>query len=144
MLGNENIKLAIIGNKVDLLTASEQKSPQTNALIQEAVQFSNELLNAKHYLTSAKLNQGIGDLFVSLSKRMIEQSKKQTASRDSRLASSARSRTPWTLSVTDDTVDDQEPRMGANGVPRGRGVDLDSPRGQTRDTTANGGGSCQC
>lgn len=101
MLGKDNIKLAIIGNKVDLLPLVEQKSPQNNALIQEAIQFTNELQNAKHYITSAKLNQGISEMFISLSKRMVEQANRHLANRDNR-SSLVRSRILKTLTVTDD------------------------------------------
>lgn len=72
MEGIDKIKLSIIGNKLDLLTSFEQRAPTTNPIIQEALRFTHETINAKHYLTSAKLNQGIGDLFISLSRRMIE------------------------------------------------------------------------
>lgn len=130
MLGKDNIKLAIIGNKVDLLSASELKSPQSNAIIREAIQFTNELMNAKHYLTSAKLNQGIGEAFTSLSKRMIEQAKKQLASRDDE--GIARSRKLKTISV----AADEEDTNYNGGLRSSRCVDLNA--GNRR---AN---SCQC
>lgn len=108
MLGINNIRLAIIGNKIDLLTLGEQKCPQNNALIHEAMQFTNELMNARHYLTSAKLNQGVSELFTSLSKRIIEQTaKQQSPSRETnnRFASGR------SLSMMDDQQADNERRM---------------------------------
>jgi len=68
MLGSHKVRLAIVGNKMDLI-----KDPASWPLIQEAVAMAEELLNARHYLTSAKSNEGIGEMFVSLAKRMIEQ-----------------------------------------------------------------------
>lgn len=70
MLGDE-VCLAIVGNKIDLLNANEQKQPHTNPLIAEAMNYCNQLNNAKHYNTSAKLDTGISDLFISLSRRKL-------------------------------------------------------------------------
>lgn len=92
MLGKQNVRLAIVGNKLDLLNLgpggngggcaiSEQRAVQASAVIQEAIQLSEELQNARHYLASAKLNQGLGELFVSLSRRMIEQHKRLAGAR---------------------------------------------------------------
>lgn len=117
MLGNENIKLAIIGNKVDLLSSQEQKNPQSNALVQEAIQLTNELINARHYLSSAKLNQGIGDLFISLSRRMIEQSKKQQQLAAATSSTTYRSRR--TLAVTDGSGAAKEAGENPSGGSKG-------------------------
>lgn len=134
MLGKDNIRLAIIGNKLDLLTQNDQKCPQNNVIIKEAMQFTNELMNAKHYLTSAKLNQGIGEAFISLSKRMIEQAKK-SAKRDDR--SSARLRKLKTISVADDGDRDRDESDNHSNLRFGsRGVDLNAANQKT--------GSCQC
>lgn len=77
MLGIKNVRLAIIGNKVDLLEApNEARAIQMSAVIREAIQMTEELQNARHYLTSAKLNHGLGELFVSLARLMIEQHKR--------------------------------------------------------------------
>lgn len=130
MLGNDNIKLAIIGNKIDLLPVGEQKCPQNNPLIQEALQLTGENLNAKHYLTSAKLNQGIGELFTSLSKRMVEQARKQLEDRNSRM--STRSRILKSLAVSDGSEDDQH-HYGGSRI----GVNLES-RAEVENK------SCQC
>lgn len=135
MLGKDNIRLAIIGNKIDLLTLMEQKSPQNNPIVREALQFTSELTNAKHYLTSAKLDQGIGDAFISLSKRMIEQAKKQTALRDDK--SSSRSRKLRTISVAEEQKnDDYDYRYSEGGMRSSRGVDLNA--------SSQKASSCQC
>lgn len=132
MLGINNIKLAIIGNKIDLLSVSEQKSPQNNALIQEALQFTSELTNAKHYLVSAKLDHGIVELFTSLSKKMVEQYNRKLSDNNN---TGARSRILKTLSVTDD---DELNNNGSNnrGGRGNRGIDIGS--------TSERSNSCQC
>ena len=66
MLGN-NVRLAICGNKVDLLTGTE-KAQMNNELIAEAKSYASQS-NATHHITSAKTNFGIDDLFVDLTKR---------------------------------------------------------------------------
>lgn len=66
MLGN-NVSLAIVGNKVDLLARGEDKS---NELIADAQNYA-ATAGAKHYLTSAKTNSGIDELFADLSKREL-------------------------------------------------------------------------
>ena len=71
MLGN-NICIAIVGNKTDLLPPNEQNSLTMNALVSEAQEYSNGIGNATHYNTTAKLNRGIDELFLSLTKRMLE------------------------------------------------------------------------
>ena len=108
MLGMKNVQLAIIGNKVDLLNvANEQRAAQVSSIIREAMQLADELQNARHYLTSAKLNQGIGELFVSLSRRMIEQHKRLAATRrDSKTA--AGSRFMRTISLAPDETRDEQ------------------------------------
>lgn len=68
MLGN-NVCLAIVGNKVDLLTGSE-KVQMSNELIVEGQNYAKQS-NATHHITSAKTNFGIDDLFVDLTKRMF-------------------------------------------------------------------------
>lgn len=85
MLGARNVRLAIVGNKLDLLVApNEARAIQMSPIIREAIQLTEELQNARHYLTSAKLNQGLGELFVSLSRRMIEQHKRLNGADSSR------------------------------------------------------------
>ncbi|KAJ8405329.1 hypothetical protein AAFF_G00323200 [Aldrovandia affinis] len=65
MLGNE-ICLCIAGNKIDL-------EKDRNVSMQDAEQYA-ESVGAKHYHVSAKLNQGIEELFLDLCKRMMENS----------------------------------------------------------------------
>lgn len=117
MLGSDNINLAIIGNKLDLLNINEQKCPQNNPIIKEALQLTNELMNAKHYLTTAKLNQGIVEMFVSLARRMMEQSDRQKAAKlnstPHQQYPSSRVR-PRSLAVkNDDTIQSDEPHFRA-------------------------------
>lgn len=144
MLGKDNVRLAIIGNKVDLLAANEQKNPQNNVIIREAMQFTSELMNARHYLTSAKLNQGIGEAFTSLSKRMIEQQVKrqQAASRNDETFGARSRKLMKTISVADeDRHDDNNDNYNYDGQFHGglrssRGIDLNSSNQKS--------GSCQC
>ena len=62
MLGKE-ITLAIAGNKVDL---------NRTVSLEEAEAYASSV-GAKHYSTSAKLNQGVEELFLDLAKRMYIQ-----------------------------------------------------------------------
>ena len=68
MLGN-NVCLAIVGNKVDLLTGND-KIQMSNDLIVQAQEYA-QTAGATHHLTSAKTNFGIDDLFVDLTKRKM-------------------------------------------------------------------------
>eukprot|EP01110_Echinostelium_bisporum_P003539 TRINITY_DN1862_c0_g1_i1.p1 TRINITY_DN1862_c0_g1~~TRINITY_DN1862_c0_g1_i1.p1 ORF type:complete len:218 (-),score=41.48 TRINITY_DN1862_c0_g1_i1:168-821(-) len=62
MLGT-NVTLAIAGNKADL--------ERTRVVsIEEAEKYA-ESVGAKHYSTSAKLNKGLDELFLDLTKRML-------------------------------------------------------------------------
>lgn len=91
MLGN-SVCLALVANKIDLL--DPKTSPTNNAIVQEAIAYAESLEKAKHYLTSAKTNQGLQELFVDLSKRMTADSAKKSRSSDT-----GRSRT---LRIQDD------------------------------------------
>lgn len=62
MLG-QDVVLAIAGNKCDL-----ERSRVVS--IEEAEQYA-ESVKAKHYSTSAKLNKGLEELFLDLTKRML-------------------------------------------------------------------------
>jgi len=62
MLGKD-VTLAIAGNKCDL-----ERSRVVS--IEEAEQYA-ETVGAKHYSTSAKLNKGLEELFLDLTKRML-------------------------------------------------------------------------
>ncbi|KAI5633144.1 ras family domain-containing protein [Phthorimaea operculella] len=63
MLGTQ-IVLVIAGNKIDM--EHERTVP-----LEEAESYANSV-GAKHYYTSAKLNQGVEDLFLELTKEMCE------------------------------------------------------------------------
>ncbi|XP_076878413.1 ras-related protein Rab-21-like [Brachyhypopomus gauderio] len=63
ILGNE-VCLCIVGNKTDL---DKDRNVST-----EDVERYADAVGAKHYQTSAKLNTGIEELFLSLCKRMME------------------------------------------------------------------------
>ncbi|XP_061770392.1 ras-related protein Rab-21 [Nerophis ophidion] len=63
MLGND-ICLCIVGNKIDL-------DKDRNVSTEDAESYATSV-GAKHYQTSAKLNQGIEELFLDLCKRMME------------------------------------------------------------------------
>jgi len=58
-----NVELAIVGNKCDL----ERNRTVSQA---EAESYAASV-GARHYLTSAKLNKGLDELFLDLSKRML-------------------------------------------------------------------------
>lgn len=63
----KSVTLAIIGNKVDL-----EKSRAVNK--EEALSYAQSV-GAKHYDTSAKLNKGLEELFLDLTRRMLEANK---------------------------------------------------------------------
>ncbi|XP_076445228.1 ras-related protein Rab-21-like [Babylonia areolata] len=65
MLG-QDVTLCIVGNKTDL-------EKDRHVPVQEAEAYAASV-NAKHFHSSAKLNRGIEELFLDLSKNMIEKS----------------------------------------------------------------------
>lgn len=86
MLG-ENTCLAIVGNKIDLL--SDTSNLSNHSLITQAQKYSETITNAIHYCTSAKKNKGIDEMFLDLIKRMVSyQQKMQTSAASSTLKSS--------------------------------------------------------
>ncbi|XP_033628736.1 ras-related protein Rab-21-like [Asterias rubens] len=89
MLGNE-ICLCIAGNKIDL-------EKQRNVSVAEAESYAAQV-GAKHYLTSAKLNKGIEEMFLDLSKRMQELTPMEDLGRGPSSARSARK----TVTIVDD------------------------------------------
>lgn len=162
MLGKQNVCLAIIGNKSDLLNGPAgggggssrpatsannyqlQQQQQESQLVQEAVALADELQNARHYLTSAKLNQGIGELFVSLAKRMLDQHKRLAAQRrDSRLmlASSRLARSNQNLSGNNNDDDDY---YNENTKDQPRVIDRARRGPATSGASKANAGSCQC
>lgn len=137
MEGPDKIKLCIVGNKIDLLDPSIQRKPQNWQLIQEAMKLANEIINARHYVISAKQNRGIGEMFLSLSKRMIDQHRKRLAikmdsSKQSDVGRTYNRNIARTLSLADDCECDWEPNSQWPPVAlEGR-------------TTGDKGGPCQC
>lgn len=88
MLGPRSLQVAIVGNKVDLLGAGELRAAQSaGGLIWEAQRLADELANGRHHLSSAKLGRGVGELFASLSRRMVEQRRRSAGSCERPLAS---------------------------------------------------------
>lgn len=75
----DNVCLAVVGNKIDLLP--DHNNSPTNALIKEGQLYGNNITNSAHYLTSAKVNQGIDDMFLDLTRRMIVLHEKNQASK---------------------------------------------------------------
>jgi len=71
MLGKE-VTLSIAGNKCDL-----ERSRVVS--IEEAEQYADSV-GAKHYSTSAKLNKGLEELFLDMTKRMLSSSTVATSS----------------------------------------------------------------
>jgi len=63
MLGS-SVELCIVGNKIDM---EKQRHVQASAAEEYA-----KSVGAKHYHTSAKLNKGVEELFVDLTKRMLD------------------------------------------------------------------------
>lgn len=131
MLGVDNITLAIIGNKSDLLAAptpteqakqaalAQQAAATSSQLIQEASQLAAELPNARHHLVSAKLNQGIGELFASLSLRMVELARRRASARYSSGSAGSRTLRPRTFRLTDGDSAAGEPAEGEGRVTVG-------------------------
>lgn len=76
-------------------------------MIQEAQAFCQTLDKAAHYLTSAKLNQGLDEMFLDLTRRMIEYQKLNTRNSSITSATFGGNRT---LRITDENeinTDDQ-------------------------------------
>ncbi|CAH0402035.1 unnamed protein product [Chilo suppressalis] len=71
MLGSE-IVLVIAGNKIDL--EHERTVP-----LEEAESYA-KMVGARHFYTSAKLNQGVEDLFLELTREMTERLEQNTLS----------------------------------------------------------------
>ncbi|XP_063236487.1 ras-related protein Rab-21 [Bacillus rossius redtenbacheri] len=100
MLGNE-VCLAIAGNKIDL-------EKERTVAIEDAEAYAVSV-GAKHFLTSAKQNRGIEELFLELTRRMMERAREadQKASSLKRSGSARRN-----IVVVDDEVPAAGPRAG--------------------------------
>ncbi|XP_053623840.1 ras-related protein Rab-21 [Plodia interpunctella] len=75
MLGAD-IVLFIAGNKIDL-------EHERTVSLEEAESYAN-MVGAKHFYTSAKLNQGVEDLFLDLTQEMVERSENNSQSEGNR------------------------------------------------------------
>ncbi|XP_069798116.1 ras-related protein Rab-21-like [Narcine bancroftii] len=100
MLGSE-ISLCIVGNKTDL-------ENDRNVLIEEAEAYTTSV-GAKHFHTSAKMNQGIEELFLHICKRMLEVAQAEEAARESDSARMGRTRRG--IQIIDD---EPEPRSSGS------------------------------
>lgn len=104
MLGSD-IVLTIAGNKIDLehertvpleeaeryelhLTMIDLVLPLSSVIMEYLFYSYANMVGAKHYYTSAKLNQGVEDLFLDLTKEMLnknEQTSQMDVSRTSQV-----------------------------------------------------------
>jgi len=95
MLG-DNIELCIAGNKIDL--EKDRKVDKATAL-----QYSQSV-GAKHYDTSAKLDKGVSDMMLDLTKRMLAVAATEKPTSNGR--SGGRPRPPVVI-VDDEPTDNQ-------------------------------------
>ncbi|XP_074599142.1 ras-related protein Rab-21-like [Brevipalpus obovatus] len=100
----DSVCLSVVGNKIDLLPKQENQrnsplhSPGSvgsrsgittsgvspiNDIIREAQSYGNNITNSAHYCTSAKINYGIDDMFLDLTKRMIVMHEKIQSTKNS-------------------------------------------------------------
>ncbi|XP_064613731.1 ras-related protein Rab-21-like [Liolophura sinensis] len=97
MLGND-ICLCIAGNKIDL-------EKERHVSVEEAEAYAASV-GAKHIHTSAKLNKGIDEVFLDLSKRMLERSADDILSGGNKSKSNRKSVV---------VVDDDQPAQQSSG-----------------------------
>ncbi|ESO85852.1 hypothetical protein LOTGIDRAFT_235789 [Lottia gigantea] len=100
MLG-QDVCLCIVGNKVDL-------EKDRHVTVAEAEEYAASV-GARHFHTSAKLNRGIEELFLDLSKNMITKADDNTSKKSSSLGSGAGSRRSVIV------VDDEQPTQKSGG-----------------------------
>jgi len=105
MLG-QDICLVIAGNKLDL-------EKNRHVSVEMAEEYASSV-GAKHYQTSAKLDQGIDELFTDLSQRMIDAADKKESSLKPTLS------TRRTVQIVDDTA---PPRVKSGCCGSGSQVD---------------------
>lgn len=96
MLGND-ICLCIAGNKIDM-------EKERHVAVAEAEAYAASV-GARHFHTSAKLNKGIEEMFLDLSKGMIEKAANDTISRPGK-------NNRKSVVVVDDSADTQQPSSG--------------------------------
>ncbi|XP_066139680.1 ras-related protein Rab-21 [Euwallacea fornicatus] len=97
MLGRD-VCLTIIGNKIDL-----EKDRVVS--IEEAEEYATKV-GATHFFTSAKLNQGVEEMFLSLTKQMITKQEEKEANGSLARQNSLRRNM---LVVTDDEAETEAP-----------------------------------
>ncbi|XP_026472927.1 ras-related protein Rab-21-like [Ctenocephalides felis] len=102
MLGSE-IVLMIVGNKLDL----EQ---DRNVSVEEAESYAAQV-GAKHFQTSAKLNEGIEELFSSLTREMLNHATQLQEKQASSLARTSSTRRTNVV-IVDDEVPQQKSCCG--------------------------------
>ncbi|XP_050394869.1 ras-related protein Rab-21 [Patella vulgata] len=98
MLG-QDVCLCIAGNKTDL-------EKDRHVTVAEAETYAASV-GAKHFHTSAKLSRGIEELFLDLSKRMIEKADEDSATKNNKSGANSR------RSVV--VVDDEQPTQKSGG-----------------------------
>lgn len=103
MLGDD-ICLRIVGNKTDM-------DKDRHVSVEEAESYA-ESVGAKHFHTSAKLNKGIEELFLDLSKAMLEKLDEDSKSRPSGTNRSTSSHRNVVTIVDDDDAGQSSSRRG--------------------------------
>lgn len=106
MLG-EDISLVIAGNKIDL-------EKDRHVTIAEAEAYASSV-GAKHIHTSAKHNKGIEELFLTLTKRMLETQQTPSGGNSSRGSSASATRGAsrrGVVVVSDEEAAAQQPKSG--------------------------------
>jgi len=108
----KDIPLCIVGNKTDL-------EKNRNVSLEDAEQLSKSV-KAKHFQTSAKLNKGIEELFLDVTRRMLKDSPReaqpnanQATSTDNRRQQYQKEHSRKSLIVTEDVPD--QPSGGCCG-----------------------------
>lgn len=96
MLGND-ISLCIAGNKIDL-------EKDRHVAVSDAEAYAKSV-GAKHFHTSAKLSKGIDEMFLDLSKSMIEKS----------VENGGKNNRTMTKSKSVIVVDDEQPQQQSGG-----------------------------
>ncbi|XP_052087794.1 ras-related protein Rab-21-like [Mytilus californianus] len=96
MLGND-ISLCIAGNKIDL-------EKDRHVAVSDAESYAKSV-GAKHFHTSAKLSKGIDEMFLDLSKSMIEKSAEN----------GGKNNRTMTKSKSVIVVDDEQPQQQSSG-----------------------------
>lgn len=104
MLGND-IALCIAGNKTDM--EKERHVP-----VEEAEAYAASV-GARHFHTSAKLNKGIEEMFLDMSKRMVEKAEEDLARGGNRVSTGGRNKN--VVIVDDDAPQQQQGRSGCCG-----------------------------